>query len=79
MLKNFPTPKQIWLCDLHSLSFIFFAYFFLKLFFIYLLLALLDLHCYAWLSLVVVDGGYSQVVVYRFLIAVVSLVVEHGL
>ena len=39
---------------------------------------MLDLHYSAGFSLVVVNGGYSQNVVLRLLIAVASLV-EHGL
>ena len=46
---------------------------------IYLLVALLGLHCRAGFSLVVATGGYSAVVGLRLLIAVASLVLEHGL
>ena len=46
---------------------------------IYLLVALLGLHCPAGFSLVVATGGYSAVVGLRLLITVASLVVEHGL
>ena len=37
-------------------------------------MAVLDLRCFAGFSLVVVNGGYSQNVVLRLLIAVASLV-----
>ena len=48
--------------------------------FIYLSLAVLDLHCYAWaFSLVAESGGLLFVAVCRLLIAVASLVGEHGL
>ena len=42
-------------------------------------MALLGLHCHAGFSLVVATGGYSAVVGLRLLIAVASLVLEHGL
>ena len=42
-------------------------------------MALLGLHCRAGFSLVVATGGYSAVVGLRLLIAVASLVLEHGL
>ena len=47
--------------------------------FTYLFLAVLDLCCYAGFSLVVESRGYSLVAVHELLIAVASLVVEHGL
>ena len=47
--------------------------------FTYLFFAVLGLHCCAGFSLVATSGGYSLVVMHRFLIAVASLVVEHGL
>ena len=40
---------------------------------------MLGLCCCTGFSLVVVSRGYSVVVVLRFLIAVTSLVTEHGL
>ena len=52
---------------------------FLKYIFVYLLLSVLSIHCCADLSLVVVSGGYSPVVLHGLLIAVASLVVERGL
>ena len=52
-------------------------FFFLAL--IYLLLAVLDLGCCASFSLVEASGGYSLITVHGLLIAVASLVVEHGL
>ena len=42
-------------------------------------MALLSLHCYMDVSLVVVVRGFSLVVVHRLLIVVASLVAEHGL
>ena len=52
-----------------------------NLYFIYLcisLLAVLGLHCCAGFSLVVVSRGCSLIVVCGLLIAVASLVAEHG-
>ena len=46
---------------------------------IYFILALLGLPCSAGFSLVVASEGYSLVVVCGLLIAMASLVVEHGL
>ena len=46
---------------------------------IYLFLAVLGLHCHRGFPLDVASKGYSLVSVLRFLTAVVSLVVEHGL
>ena len=46
---------------------------------IYLLLTVLNLHCCAGFSLVATRGGYSLVAVYRFLIAVASLIGKHEL
>ena len=43
------------------------------------ILAVLGLHCCMGVSLVVVSGGYSLVVVCGLLIVVASLVEEHGL
>ena len=40
---------------------------------------MLSPHCYLGFSLVAVSGGYSLVVVYRLLVAVASLIVEHRL
>ena len=40
---------------------------------------MLGLHCFAGFSLVATSGGYPLVVVCGLLIAVASLVVEHGL
>ena len=53
--------------------------FFKKIVFIHLpfFLAVLGLHCCMGFSLVVVSGGYSVVEVYRPVIVVASLVVEH--
>ena len=42
-------------------------------------MAMLGLHCYTSFSLVVASGGYSLAGQHRLLIAVPSLVVEHGL
>ena len=47
--------------------------------FIYLFLAVLGLHCCVGFSLIVASGGHSLATVHRLLIAVASLVVEHGL
>ena len=46
---------------------------------IYLFLAVLDLGCCASFSLVEASGSYSLIAVHGLLIAVASLVVEHGL
>ena len=51
----------------------------LKTNFIYLCLAVLDLHCCAGSSLVVVSGGYSLLATCMLLIAMASCAVEHGL
>ena len=56
----------------------FFVFFFQDLF-AYLFLAMLHLGCCAPLSLVGASRGYRLVEVSRILIAVVSLVAEHGL
>ena len=53
--------------------------FFFFLSFVYLFLAVLGLHCSAGFSLVVASGGYSLVAVCGLLIAVASLIAEHGL
>ena len=45
----------------------------------YLFLAVLGLFCCVGFSLVAASGGYSLVAVLRLLIAVASLVAEHGL
>ena len=56
------------------------TFFLIPDFIIYLLfLAVLDLRCYMWLSLVAASRGYSLVVVRGLLIVVASLVVEHRL
>ena len=55
----------------------FFFFFFLS--FVYLFLVVLGLHCSAGFSLVVASGGYSLVAVCGLLIAVASLIAEHGL
>ena len=52
---------------------------FFKILFPYLFLAVLDLGCCAGFSFVVSSGGYSLVMVHGLLIAVASLVVNHGL
>ena len=44
----------------------------------YLFLAVLVLRFCEGFSLAVVSGGYSLIVVHRLLVAVTSLVVEHG-
>ena len=51
---------------------------FLDFFKIYLLMAVLGLHCCAG-SLVAARGGYSPVAVHGLIIAVASLVAEHAL
>ena len=48
-------------------------------FFIYLFLAVLAFHCSTCFSLVAASGDYSLVALLKLLIAVVSLVAEHGL
>ena len=50
-----------------------------RVLFIYLFLAVLGLSCCAGFALVVVSGGYSLAEVPRLLMAVASLVGEHGL
>ena len=55
-----------------------FIYFF-KILFPYLFLAVLDLRCCAGFSFIVSSRGYSLVMVHGLLIAVASLVVNHGL
>ena len=45
--------------------------------FIYLLLAVLDVHCRAGFSLVAESGGYMLAALQGFVISVASLVVEH--
>ena len=58
----------------------FFFFFFLNFVYLfYLFMAVLGLCCSAGFSLVVASGGYSLVAVHGLLIAVVSLVAEHGL
>ena len=52
--------------------------FFIKLY-NFISLAVLGLRCCTGLSLVALSGGYSQVAVRGLLIAVASLVAEHGL
>ena len=47
--------------------------------FIYVVLAVLGLHCYEGFHLVAASGGYSLVAVRRLLTAAASLVAEHGL
>ena len=47
--------------------------------FIYLLLAVLGLCCYAGISFVAATGGHALAAVQRLLIAVASLTVEHKL
>ena len=54
------------------------AFFNLCIYSIYLFMAVLGLRCYMGFSLVAANGGSSLVSVHRLLIAVVSLVVEHG-
>ena len=43
------------------------------------ILAVLGLHCCMGFSLVAASGGFALVVVRRLLVAVASLVAEHGL
>ena len=62
-----------------SFSFFLQAVFFFFLIFVYLFLAVLGLCCSVGFSLVVTSGGYSLVAGHGLLIAVVSLVAEHGL
>ena len=57
----------------------FFFHKFIYLLFIYLFLAVLGLHCCAWVFPSCGESGLLFVVVRRLLIAMVSLVVEHGL
>ena len=66
---------------IQGLLFLFFSklVFFFFLIFVYLFLAVLGLCCSAGFSLVVTSGGYSLVAGHGLLIAVVSLVAEHGL
>ena len=45
----------------------------------YLFMAALGLHCCVGFSLVAVSGDYSLVVVCRLVLAMASLVAEHGL
>ena len=53
--------------------------FYLKIVYIYYLFStVLGLSCCVGFSIVVASGGYSQFVVQGLLIAVASLVVEHG-
>ena len=60
--------------------FVFFdSLFFFFLRFIYLFMAMLDLHCCSGFSLGTVSRGCSVIVVHRLLIAVASLVAEQGL
>ena len=47
--------------------------------YLFLVLTVLGLHCCASFSLAAVSRNYPLVVVLRFLIAVVSLIVENGL
>ena len=47
--------------------------------YIYLFMAALGLHCCVGLSLVAVSGDYFLVVVCRLVLAMASLVAEHGL
>ena len=49
------------------------------LFFFLILVAVLSLHGYAWLSLVAMSAGYSLVVILGLLSVVASLVAELGL
>ena len=63
-----------WSNPCHASSFLFFFFNF-----IYLLLTVLGLCCCVGFSLVVAIRVYSLVAMHGFLIAVVSLVAEHGL
>ena len=58
--------------------FSFFSFLF-KILFIYLFLAALGLRCCAWAFSSYGERGLLSVVVHRLLIAVASLVAEHGL
>ena len=62
---------------IEELNFILIYFFILN--FIYLFLSVLDISCCMRFSLVNKSGGYSLVVVNGPLIAVASLVSEHGL
>ena len=62
---------------IEELNFILIYFFILN--FIYLFLSVLDISCCMGFSLVNKSGGYSLVVVNGPLIAVASLVSEHGL
>ena len=54
-------------------------FFFINLFFIYLFFAALGLRCYAWAFSSCGEQGLLFVAVHGLLIAVASLVLEHGL
>ena len=52
---------------------------FLKNNFIYLFLTILGFHCHAGFSVVAASGDYTLVAVHRLLVAMASLIAEHGL
>ena len=56
-----------------------FFFFLFKIYFIYLFLAVLGLRCCAWAFSSCSERGLLFVAVHRLLIAVASLVAEHGL
>ena len=56
-----------------------FSYFIIFFKFIYLFLAVLGLHCCTWVFSSCGEWGLLFVAVHRLLIAVASLVAEHGL
>ena len=63
---------------IHSSNF-WIQFFFKFLFSYFYIFAVFGLHCCGEFSLAAVIRGYSLLVVHRLLIAVPSLVVEHGL
>ena len=54
-------------------------FFFFLIFFLYLFLALLRLHCYMGFSLIVASRGYFLVALHRLLIEAASVFAEHRL
>ena len=74
-LSSLTVTYCLWTSHSNSLA----LSFLLKNNFIYLCLAVLDLHYCAGFSLVVVSGGYSLLAACRLLIAMASCVVEHEL
>ena len=80
--KGFLHPSNlsfVWpLTSMNAFSFFNYHYTFENSLLIYLLLAMLGLRCFTGFSLFVASRGYSLVAVHRLLIAVASLVAEHG-